>query len=110
MELEDSGGAHGLTLLVHLHLFCLCILRLQGTAAQEVDAVRQAQLPALGVSFKAHHQGLKGAKQGRCMKRDGGIEKTEMSGHTQRALKEPTRGRTYMKPPSKGIQYYAAVI
>lgn len=99
MELEDSGGAHRVTLAVQLHLFSLRILRLQGTAAQEVDAVRKAQLPALCVSFKVHHQGLKGAKRGRCMKRDGGVEKTEMSGHTQRAFTEPTRGRTYMKRP-----------
>lgn len=84
MELEDSSGADRVTLPMQLHFFCLSILRLQGTASQEVNAVRETQLPALSVSFKVHHQGLKGVK------------KTDMSGHTQRALKEPTRGITYI--------------
>lgn len=110
MELEDSSGAPWVKLPMQLHLFCLSVLGLQRAAAQEGDAVREAQLPALGVGFKVHHQGLKGIKQGRCVKRDGGIEKTEVRTHTDRALKEPTGGRAYMKPPSKGTQYYAAVI
>lgn len=62
MELEGSSGAHRVTLPMQLHFFCLSKLRVQGTAAQEVNAVREAQLPALCVSFKVHHQGLKGVK------------------------------------------------
>lgn len=56
MELERSSGAHGVTLPVQLHFFFLRILRHQGTAAQEVNAVREAQLPALRVGFKVHHE------------------------------------------------------
>ena len=62
MELEGSGGAHRVSLPMELHLFCLSILRLQGTASQEVNTVWEAQLPALGVSFKVHHQGWMGVK------------------------------------------------
>lgn len=82
MELEDSSGAHRMALPMQLHVFRLSVL--QGIAAQEVDTVREAQLPALGVGFKVHHQGLMGVERGRSMKRDGGFQETEMSGHTQR--------------------------
>lgn len=64
MELEGSGGAHGVTLPMQLHFFYLSILRLQGTAAQEVNAVREAQLPALCVSFEVHHKCFKEVKTG----------------------------------------------
>ena len=47
---------------MQLHFFSLSVLRLQGAAAQEVDPVREAQLPALCVGFKVHHQGLKGSE------------------------------------------------
>lgn len=60
MELECSAGAHVVALVVQLHLFRLTVLWIQGTAAQEVDAMREAQLPALSVGFKVHQQGLKG--------------------------------------------------
>lgn len=76
VELEDSSGALRVALPMQLHLFCLSVLRLQGAAAQEGDAVREAQLPALSVGFKVHHQGLKGVKRERCVKRGGGIKKT----------------------------------
>lgn len=42
MELEDSGGAGRVPLSMQLHLFCLRVLRLEGTVAQEGDAVREA--------------------------------------------------------------------
>lgn len=58
MELERSAGAHVVPLAVQLHLFRLSILRIPGSAAQEVDAVREAQLPALRVGFKMHQQHL----------------------------------------------------
>lgn len=62
MELEDSSGAHRMALPVQLNFFCMSVLWLQGSAAQEVDTVREAQLPAFGVGFKVHHQGLKGTE------------------------------------------------
>lgn len=62
MELEDSSRARWMPLVMQLHLLCLSVLWLQGTTTQEVDAMRQAQLPALCVSFKVHHQGLKGGE------------------------------------------------
>lgn len=75
MELEDSGGADRMLLLMQLHFFCLSVLWLQGTAAQEVDTVRKAQLPALGVGFKVHHQGLMGVEWTQSIRTGGGIEK-----------------------------------
>lgn len=51
-------------LLVQFHLFCLSVLWIQGAAAQEVDAMREAQLPALSVGFKVHQQGLRGSNVG----------------------------------------------
>lgn len=57
-----------MVLLVQLHLFRLSVLWIQGTAAQEVDAVREAQLPALRVGFKVHQQGLRGAAWEQWMK------------------------------------------
>lgn len=64
MQLEDSGGAHGVALPMKLHFFGLCKLWLQQAAAQEAEAVREAQLPALGVCFKAHHEGWDGVTGG----------------------------------------------
>lgn len=69
MELEDSSGAHRMALQMQLHVFRLSVLRLQGITAQEADTVREARLPALGVGFKVHHQGLMGVEWGRSMKR-----------------------------------------
>lgn len=63
MQLEDSVGARSVALLMQLQFLCLRILRLQRTVAQEVNAVREAQLPALNVSFKVHHKGLMREKQ-----------------------------------------------
>ena len=93
MELEDSSGAHRMVLPVHLDLFCLCVLRLQWAAAQEVDTVREAQLPALGVSFKVHHKGLNEGTQGQHVRRRKMDWSQEISGHKQTVLKEPTRSR-----------------
>lgn len=64
MELENSSCARRVTLSMQLHFFSLSVLWLQGAATKEVDAVREAQLPAFCVSLKVHNQGLKGAKHG----------------------------------------------
>ena len=40
MELEDSSGAHRVTLVMQLHFFCLLsVLRLQRTATQEINTM-----------------------------------------------------------------------
>lgn len=70
MQLEDGRGALRMVLPTQLQFFCLIVLRLQGTAAQEVHTVREAQHPALPVGFKEHHQGLTGVDWGRCVKRE----------------------------------------
>lgn len=87
MELEDSGGADRMLLLMQIHFFGLRVLWLQGTAAQEVDTVREAQLPALGVGLKVHQQGLMGVEWTQSIRTGGGNEETEMSGH-----RKPNRG------------------
>lgn len=71
MELEDGSGAHREPLSVQLHLFCLRILGLKGAAAQEVNTMRKAQLPALCVSFKVHQQDWKGVKWGNAQRERG---------------------------------------
>lgn len=96
VELECSAGAHVVALIVQLHLFRLSVLWIQRTAAQEVDAMREAQLPALCVSFKVHHQGLKGTAWEQCTKGNRNVRT-----HTAQASKGPTRGSSYIIRASK---------
>lgn len=83
-------------LLVQFHLFCLSVLWIQRAAAQEVDAMREAQLPALSVGFKVHQQGLRGAAWEQRMKGSRNVRT-----HTEQVSKGPTRGPTYIIPASK---------
>lgn len=78
-------------LLVQFHLFCLSVLWIQRTVVQEVDAMREAQLPALSVGFKVHQQGLTGTAWEQCMKGSRNVK----------THKGPTRGLTYIIPASK---------
>lgn len=102
MELEGSSGARRVTLPMQLYFFCLSKLRFQRTAAQEVNTVWEAQLPALGVGFKVHHQGW---KQGRCMKRDRGKCQDTHREH----LQSPQGAEHIWNPTCEGIQYHTAV-
>lgn len=83
---------------MELHLFHLSVLWIQGTAAQEVDAVREAQLPALCVSFKVHQQGLMGAAREQRMKGNRNVRT-----HTEQAPKVPTRDPSYIIQAPKRI-------
>lgn len=96
VELEHSAGAHVVVLLVELHLLHLSVLWVQGTAAQEVDAVREAQLPALRVGFKVHQQGWMGAAWEQGMKGHRNVRT-----HTEQAPKVPTRAPSHRIQPSK---------
>lgn len=72
MELEGCGGARRRVLPVQLHFFGLGVLWFQGTVTQEADTVRKAQLPALGVGLKVHHQSWARAKRDRRRERERG--------------------------------------
>lgn len=87
VELECSAGAHVVALFVQLHLFRLSVLWIQGTAAQEVDAMREAQLSAFCVGFKVYQQGLRETAWEQCMK-----GKRNVRTHREQASKGPTKG------------------